>query len=206
MVMALTTVAAIKTHLGITGSDEDTYLTQLLAGLEPAVLRWLNRLNIERATVTEFYNGGGRPLLPLKRRPVISVASVNEDVDGMGGQNPDGFGSDTLLESGVDYWTKNFEENESNPGMLVRVKQGWANAEGAVKVVYTSGYATVPADIALAVHLMAGLLRTAGDKGGPIQAETIGSYSYSLMAGAVGSSAEMMQVQSLLAPYREIAI
>jgi hypothetical protein len=206
MVMALTTVAAIKTHLGITGSDEDAYLTQLLAGLEPAVLRWLNRLNIERATVTEYLNGGGRKYLPLKRRPVISVASVNEDIFGYGGQNPDGFGASSLLEAGVDYWTKNLEESESNPGMLVRVGTNWADAEGAVKVVYTSGYATVPADIAMAIHLLAGLLRNAGDKGGPIQAETIGSYSYSMLAGSPGSSAEMMQVQSLLAPYREIAI
>jgi hypothetical protein len=206
MVMGLTTVAAIKTHLGITGSDEDTYLTQLLAGLEPAVLRWLNRLNIERATVTEFYNGGGRKYLPLKRRPVISVASVNEDVDGMAGQNPDGFGAETLLTAGSDYWTKNLEESESNPGMLVRVGTNWANYDGSVKVVYTSGYATVPADIAMAIHLLAGILRNSGDKGGPIQAETIGSYSYSMLAGTPGSSAEMMQVQSLLAPYREIAI
>jgi hypothetical protein len=206
MVMALTTVAAIKTHLGITGSDEDAYLTQLLAGLEPAVLRWLNRLNIERATVTEFYNGGWRKYLPLRRRPVISVASVNEDVFGYGGQNPDGFRSTSLLEAGVDYWTKNLEESESNPGMLVRVGTNWADAEGAVKVVYTSGYATVPADIAMAVHLLAGILRNSGDKGGPIQAETIGSYSYSMLAGSPGSSAELLQVQSLLAPYREIAI
>lgn len=205
--MALTTVAKIKTHLGITGSDEDAYLTQLLAGVEPAVLRYLNRRAIESATVTEYFHGHGRSTVVLNRRPVTAVASVNEQIDGYAGQASGAFGSETLLTAGEDYWVDNLEQSEGNPAMLMRVGKLWPNAPGSVKVVYTAGYTTVPLDIELAVHLLCGVIRSAGDKSMPLQSENLGSYSYQLLTGGKGaSSADLMQVQSLLGPFREVAI
>lgn len=201
--MPLTSTAALKLHLGLTGTGEDAFLDQLLAGVEAGVLLYLGR-NIESAAATEYYDGSGREALALRRRPVTAVASVYLDSDGVYGQQSGAFASDTLLTVGDDYGTRNLEENERNPALLVRRGGVWPVGAGNIKVTYTAGYTTVPADIALAVHMTCAVIRESKTNGLPMQSETLGRYSYSLLAGS-SQETELTSARSILNRYREVS-
>ena len=206
--MSLTTLSALKTALGISGTGEDAALTQILAALDVAVPNWCNRLNLEQVTVTEYYDGTGRQAVALKRRPVTAVSAVLLDTAGYYGQAAESFSDATLLTAGLDYAVRNLEENESNPALLVRLNGCWPRNPGCLKVSYTAGYSSIPADLVQAVHLLAALWRGTGEKGMPLASETLGQYAYDLLSGSsiAGTSAELVQAQSLLGRYREILI
>ena len=76
--MALTTLADLKTYLGISDSSEDALLNLLIADADAAILGYIGR-TIEQATLTEYYSGDGPQMLVLKQRPVTAVTSVHVD-------------------------------------------------------------------------------------------------------------------------------
>lgn len=69
--MALSDVDALKLHLKIasTNTTEDDFLAQLLAGVEAAFLKLVDR-RIERETITEFQGGRNSRVLMLNEYPV----------------------------------------------------------------------------------------------------------------------------------------
>ena len=71
--MALTTLADLKTYLGISDSSEDALLNLLIADADAAILGYIGR-TIEQATLTEYYSGDGTQMLVLKQRPVTVFA------------------------------------------------------------------------------------------------------------------------------------
>lgn len=202
--MPLTNLVRLKIHLGITGGSEDAALTQWLAEVEAGVQRFLLGRRLDSHTVIEYHDGPGRGTLILRQRPVTAITDVRVDAAGMGGQSANGFGATSVWEQGVSWYARSLAEDESNPGELIS-GIGWPLGTGNIKVTYTAGYSVVPADVQLAVHQLVGRVREDNEHGRPVQSETLGSYSYSLLsAGDEGK--EMTSARSALMKYRSIVI
>jgi hypothetical protein len=192
--MALTTLADLKTYLGITDTSEDTLLNLLIADGDAAILGYIGRA-IEQATLTEYYSGDRTQMLVLRQRPVTAVTSVHVDDSGYAGQAAGAFDSTTEWTAGEDFYIRTEVENESNTGELVAIKGPgtftadgdpktwgeWPNGTGNVKVIYTAGYATVPSDLAAACRILVAWMRASRDNGMPVKSERLGSYSYTLL-------------------------
>lgn len=211
--LGLTTLSRLKLALGkdVTDTSEDDRLLTLLDAAEATVARYLNR-NLLRDTYTEYFNGTGRPSLVLSHRPVISVTGVYVDPVGYYGQSAGGFAASTMLTQGQDYALVNPNANERNPGILTMLSalwdgtglSNWPQGQGNVKVVYVAGYTQVPADVSQAVAMIVGQMLAQSDRGLPLQSETLGEYSYSLLTGAPGQL--MAGARQLLNNYREVAV
>ena len=74
--MALTSLVAVKTWLGVTTTTDDVLLTRLLNQVSTATLSYLQRPNLARATYSELRNGVGNQRMTLRNWPVVSVSSL----------------------------------------------------------------------------------------------------------------------------------
>jgi hypothetical protein len=211
--LGLTTLTRLKLALGKSVSDtsEDDRLLTLLDAAEATVARYLNR-NLLQATYTEYFSGTGRPSLVLSHRPVVSVTGVYIDPVGYYGQSVGGFAASTMLTQGQDYALTNPNAGERNPGILQMLSalwdgtglSNWPQGQGNIKVVYVAGYTQVPADVSQAVAMIVGQMLAQSDKGLPMQSETLGEYSYTLLTGAPGQL--MAGARQLLNNYREVCV
>lgn len=200
--MSLSNIVRLKTHLS--GSD-DALLQQLLDEVEAGVKMFLRGRRLDsHEIVNEYHDGSGRPTLILKQRPVTAVTEVRVDANGQSGQSATGFGSGTVWTQGDGWFARSLKEDESNPGELI-AGGGWPEGIGNIRVTYTAGYSTVPADVQMAVHMLVARIRADHDKGRPVASETLGSYSYSLLTGKDEGS-EMASARAVLMKYRSIAI
>ncbi len=200
----LTTLANLKTHLGITDTAEDVRLTQWLDAVDQAVLSSLRRGPFVSTSHTEYHSGTDRHLLPLKYRPLTAVAGVWVDSAGFGGHGQDAFPDSSEWVIGREWFPMDLEETESNGSLLAAIHGFWPCGQKNIKVVYTAGYTTVPADLELAVHELVTAVRMGAEKGGIIGEETIGRYSYKLINGQAGTGDALVTARSILAKYREV--
>ena len=203
----LTTLAEFKTHLGIASSDtsQDTRLTQFLVGVEEAVKNFC-REGLKSETVTEYYDGSGRELLVLRRRPLTAVSSVRVDAFGRAGLGADAFPEESAWEIGEDFFPKRVDQSEGNGSILIAVDRAWPEGRGNIKVVYTAGYASIPEDLKLGIHTLAAFVKSSAAAGLMKGSETIGRYSYSLLTGANehSSGIDVITARSLIATYAEV--
>ena len=152
-VTALTTLAAVKSELGIdsAATTDDDYLNGLVASVSATVKTYLRRGELGRASYVETfraqprvggYCGFGRGQLILSRWPVASITSITEDA--------------TTLTAGSDY---DFDTFDGECYRLVndRVKDWTAQL---ITVTYSAGYLLpgqtnrdLPADIERATVL-----------------------------------------------------
>lgn len=132
----LTTLANLKEQIGMTGTGNDAFLTNLIARAS-AFIKTVTHRCIEATSLTEYHDGPGDDRIRLRDWPVISVASVHESADQV-------WDSTTLIPS-TDYLL------DARLGRIIR-KSGviFARHPLSVRVIYTGGYATVPADIEMA--------------------------------------------------------
>jgi len=215
--VALTTLADLKTYLGITDSSEDALLNLLIDDANAAILGYIGR-TIEQATLTEYYSGDGTQMLVLKQRPVTAVTSVHVDQSGYSGQGSGAFASSTEWTAGEDFYIRTVVENESNTGELVAIKGPgtftadhqpktwgeWPLGTGNIKVVYTAGYSTVPSDLAAACRILVAWMRASRDNGMPVKSEKLGSYSYTLMDST--GIPELATVRGICNRYRNMIL
>lgn len=211
--LGLTTLSRLKLALGksVTDTSEDDKLLTLLDAAEAAVARYLNR-NLLQATYTEYFDGMGRPTLVLSHRPVVSVTGVWVDPVGYYGQSAGGFAASTALTQGADFALIAPGTNEKNPGTLRMLSalwdgtglSNWPQGQGNIKVTYVAGYTQVPADVSQAVAMIVGQMIAQAGNGLPMQSETLGEYSYTLLTGASGQL--MAGARQLLNAYREVAV
>ena len=137
----LSTLANLKERLGITGSTEDTYLTNLLRRASARIEAILGR-TVVTAVYTEFYDGDGTTCINLRQGPVTSVSSLEYvSYDGAGGS------SLTAYTANGDFFLRGDETNFRLPGYLEFYGSNLTNGQQNYKVVYTAGYSSVPYDI-----------------------------------------------------------
>lgn len=136
----LATLADLKTHLGISGSADDTALTFMIQAASAYVESGANRRFLRVPYLTEIYQTGPFNAFTLREYPVDTAYStvVKE--------------GDTTL-TAADYRIEGVDP--FSPNTLVRVgdssglRRNWA--AGDVTVSYQAGYALTPADIRNAV-------------------------------------------------------
>lgn len=168
--MALTTIALVKTFLGISVADDDGLLTTLVNAVDSEIVKALGR-TIEEATATEEkYDSIGDSELILRNRPVTEVTTVLE--------NNIALVEDTGWEAG---------EQDLAVGRVVRIsgglRAGWAIGSRVITVTYDHGYEVVPPALAeFATELAAFDFRQSKPGGG-----RLGLASDGLDAGGSGS-------------------
>lgn len=149
--MALATLAALRTALGISPTDvsQDVRLQQFLDAADAAVKEYCGR-DFESTSYpgaasrgrgdSGYYDGTGRPELLLRQTPVTAVSAVYLDAGGYYGQASGAFAASTLLTAGVDYIIQYDGSlggaSASHSGILLRMGGfggnpglGWGDAE-----------------------------------------------------------------------------
>jgi uncharacterized phiE125 gp8 family phage protein len=190
----LITVDEYKEYAGLPADDpvHDTVLGALIEAASMVVETWCRR-SFLKASVTEWCDGGGTPVLALRRAPIQLVASVALYENG-------GQGEATTVAS-TEYAI------DADAGLLLYLTPGtttswgrayWPRGVRNIQVVYEGGFATLPAPVGLGVKLLTSFYyqRRGGDPS--VTGESGGGWSSS--ASEVGELPA--PVAALLAPYR----
>lgn len=173
-----------------------------------------------------YYEGPVGRILALRQYPVIAITSIYRDFTGWWGQNPDSpFAAATLLTAGIDYALKldgclpGTSTRCSESGHVFSLTGGWGGrlihrhgwvtptfglGLGNLKVAYTAGYTAdqMPEDLKAACCSIIAWIRRNYDKGGPLQSESQGAYSYSLGSASSADFPEIGTVRQTLAKWR----
>lgn len=232
--MPIATLTQVKLHLGIPDATTtyDSQLTQWMNAAINAVINYCG-CSFDQVTRTEYYQPDGNHLI-LQNRPVISITSIYENASAYWGSASNPWTSDFLLVAGTDYALQTDAREDglgytSRSGIVIRIGKQWARrypttrplgltnfnlstpdlpAQGAVKVVYISGYTTIPAAVTQAVCWEVDAYRQrAGKAGQQMTAESLGEYSYSLaqqLPTTVGMGLLSQAAIDLLAPFKPL--
>ena len=135
--MALTTLADLKTFLGIEDSSQDVILTILKDSVEQSIINYCETDFTTKVVTNEILSGTKADVIVPLNFPIISVQAVflNVDADGTNGFE---------LDDDKDYY--------NDEGAIYLMGVHTPNARGRVRIDYTWGYAAVPADVKLAVY------------------------------------------------------
>lgn len=215
--MPIASVSDFKAHFGISGTTSDT-LYQSYIDQASAIITRKTGLVFDSAAATEFYQGSGTAQLVLRRRPVSSIATVHVDDSAYFGFASGAFGSSTLLTAGVDYALDVQTSGFSRSGILYRIGGRWPAQPvrdgselvggemagfGNVRVTYTAGYSTTPADLKLAGILLARIIMLTSANGGKmVTSESLEYYSYTL-SGSEDAKNDLHSVAAIVNAYRE---
>lgn len=156
--MALITTAEVKTRLGLSGTAYDARIGVAIASAEAYVRRYCGRdmaTGFETGTWTQYVSGNGLGTVRLQEWPVASITSVK--VRTSASTFGDALGSD-------EYYV---DPNTDNRGDLHRTGADshgwdeypwasgvWPEGRSNIEVVYVGGYATIPADLKEACHVL----------------------------------------------------
>ncbi len=155
--MAITTVANLNTYLG--ESDTTTAKTNAVAAACSAIETYCSRI-FDSASYTEWPCLEESSLISLDQYPVTAITSVQfaDWQDGTDLTNVDSTDYRTRLESGL--ITLNYKYT------------------GYLKVVYTAGYSTIPADLVQIANEMAAAILAGASIDRTLASEKIGDYQY----------------------------
>lgn len=146
----LVSLVNLKAFLNITGATKDTLLQAIKDGVEASVGNYCDRSFLIPSTdYTEYYDGDGTLELILNQRPIISVSEIYIDPSCL-------FAGATLvpnLNSGSPAQLIS-STRDLNAGRVRLFMYAFLRGRRSVKVTYSAGYATVPADLQHAVKLI----------------------------------------------------
>jgi len=185
-VALLVSLSDYKTYAGISVTTYDTQLTALLTAASAMVRRWCGRdetNGFESAARTEKYDGTGVNSITLNERPVASIASVSWI---------DSSGTATAIDAEAYKFDVNgtlyLWNSRSGPGGAIGdygmsaytfdVRPNWGEEPRSIQVVYTAGYATIPADLQYVVkRIVDGMWADTASNPG-MKSESTGAQSY----------------------------
>ncbi len=143
----LTTLESLRQYLGLDDSDtqNDDLMFEIIKRVSKGVNNRLNR-TLESTSYIEYYQGDGTNRLLVRQYPIISIASIYDDVDRQ-------WPASTLKDP-----TSIVIANQT-PGLIqlkgdIFINSAWwsyYNLEN-LKVTYVAGYATIPDDVEGAVN------------------------------------------------------
>jgi hypothetical protein len=155
------------------------------------------------------------------------------DPGGFYGDAPNGFGNTTQLVLGVDYVLVRDQSNGTSKSAILRRLGGggvlvgsvfswpwegrrgaltaklppiWAQCYGGIKVQYSPGYATIPADLQQAVNGLCSWVRELTPAGTPLDHEEVKGQVMELMGGPLAASPQIASIQRTLNAYRDMVI
>ena len=220
--MALATLTLFKNLYGEPAAASDPQAQAMLDAASSAIESWCMR-TFASASYVEYHTGNGTARLALRHRPVIAVSELLYDPAGHFGEASGGFASTTALSEGID-WVLDADRGTgsiSSSGILFRIGGMWPLASrlpvrmaheagpayGSIKVTYTAGYATIPADLQHACcQLAARMLRGFRLGGDALKTERLGDYSYGLGALEDSGSKDpaIGSIRAVLSRYKEM--
>lgn len=205
---ALTTLANVKTALGISGSSEDTRLERIIEAASALAANYCSRVfevpitDDALGTLTEKQAGVGTPFLILNRPPIDEDQSIAVSIDG-------------VTES-----TSNYEVHDAKGGVLYHKVGTWLITAPAawgisrppafnfprklISITYRGGYVTptqattysltrdLPYDLEQAAIMLAVSIYNSEGRDQTISNESLMSYSVSYGAVGVGTSAKAL--------------
>jgi hypothetical protein len=193
----LTTLANVKAELSITDGASDTVLRRYITSASKAAAHYCNRV-FAVETVSEQFLPGHRyhvwgqhhARLQLARFPLITVTSVTEDEDLL-----------TVIPT-ISSIASNGQLTRMNSGLPSR----WL--ELGITVVYSSGYATTPADLEDAVIRMVTQRYSAKGRDASLRQENIPGVREATYWIATGEEAGNMtpDVADILDHYRAVVV
>ena len=140
----LITLATYKTAEGIQATKDDAKLELLVTSVSQLVKTYCNTTFVDYYTnaKTELSNiNYNESFVQLSEGPVV-MSDGNKPVVS---ERDSITSSYTTLTQDVDYYV------DTDLDCIYRMNKAWPKGPGAVKVVYKAGYATIPADLKLAV-------------------------------------------------------
>ena len=140
----LITLSTYKTAEGIQATKDDAKLELLITSVSQLVKTYCNATFVDYYTnaKTEMFNiNYNESFVQLAEGPVV-MSDGNKPVVS---ERDNITSSYTTLTQDVDYYV------DTELDCIYRMNKAWPKGPGAVKVVYKAGYATIPADLKLAV-------------------------------------------------------
>lgn len=220
MAIALTTLAEIKTYLGVTGTGSDTILTALAEAAEDAIFRYTNRPDgFASGSKTEYFDGELYDELPaLLYSPITAVATIKISTgEGtwstltLSGLSIDGFpldGTAFTTHKGIIRFRSHagqtwaFETGQM-PYTPIHRGANFGAGRDTVQVVYTGGYSAIPASLEQAAIQMTAMFWKSKDLNEALQSEHLGEYSYTSKI-ILPTERLPTAIKSLLGPFRRM--
>lgn len=182
----LVTLQQAKDYLEITDATHDALLQEFIDRLSAWVESYCGRTFAQAAYADELHDGDGTSRLVVKQRPIVSVASLFDDIDRQ-------FGAGTQIDA--EDFVVYPERGEIRLDGLV-FAQGLQN----VKVTYTAGFSQIPLDLQQAViELIADRFRNKEHQG--IRSTGIGAFRVDYDEAEIPA-----EVKSVLHRYRDTRI
>lgn len=135
----LCTLEDLKTHLEITGSDQDAFLNNLIGRATQFIETYCNRQLASRE-FTEYYSGDGTNSIMLPNTPITAVSQIKDDKSGEA--DFDYGSSDENDAFSFESWGKVLLTDGDvfyEPGSTYPLRN--------YKFVYTGGYVAIPEDL-----------------------------------------------------------
>lgn len=195
--MALITPAEARSQIpGLTGTAEDTLLTELISAVGGMIARYLGyppatvgaAPTVESTSYTRYQDGPGGVELRLEVYPVTAISSIYD--------SPDRSYAAADLVAAADYTLLDGERGVVS--LDYNATHGsWSNDRRAIKATYTAGFSTVPDDIQHAARLAVRHLYDLRQVQGRTSQAVAG-----VSVGLVTAAALPDEVRRILSPYR----
>lgn len=129
---ALCTLQEVKEYLDLnTSAEEDKLLESFIDRVTDIFEKWTDR-QFKSREYTEYLDGSdGSDLFP-KHYPIISITSIHDDADWSWGSSTEVSSSDYRI---------------SNSARYIASQTTFSKEDQNIKIVYTAGYAEIPADL-----------------------------------------------------------
>lgn len=161
----LTSLANVKAYLSIGDSTRDGILNLLIPAASRAIEKACDRTFNEATYADDRYSGNWQRTLQLRNYPVITFTGIWDDSARV-------FASSSLIDS-VNYSVDNETGQVELDGLIF--SKGVRN----IKVSYTAGYTTIPADLELiAIKLVSFLYNKRFSDGASSESIGEGSVTY----------------------------
>ena len=131
----LTTTDKVKSYLGITSTDYDTVLGELVDNVDSFIKHFIER-DFSNAEYTEYHDGGVKEIF-IKEYPIDDTATITVYYNGNVQSDPN------WNEIDASNYTVYYDEG------VVRHAGKFPAGKRNIKIVYTGGYSTIPDDIEL---------------------------------------------------------
>lgn len=204
--MALTTTAKVKAYLGITDSSEDTLIDDWILAAQAQIERYCNRV-FDSASFTEYFDGNLKQSVVVRNPPVTTLTSVSYRKDNDEWTAYASTLHDFDANSGVVFFVTGGEEAflAGLEGRLPRFPQG----KKGVRVVYTGGYSSIPADLSqacieLVAKIRGGNAAQRSARASGLQSESLGYESRTW--GQMNAAEQFDWLTNHVGTYRRVAI
>jgi hypothetical protein len=192
----LTTLARVKSFLGITDSSQDTFLTDLIAIATETIQNYTGR-TFSLESITEKLPGTNTAKLILSKFPIVSITSITDQsglIAATGYEISDNLAGTVYRKNDI------FPFKGQNTGILGFINE--KESENSITILYQAGYTTIPLDVEMAAISYIRTLYLGRSKDTNIASESVsGVYSVTYGSGALPSD-----VVSMLGRYMNYAV